>query len=105
MIRTLHRLRALLIRATFATVVAMSMSMSMLGASSAWAQSSRYSAEISHIDIAEKQVTLKASMGQQTMRVAPGVALDAFKPGDKVLVTFGQDGSEAVITSIELVKP
>lgn len=49
-------------------------------------------------------MTLKTSMGQQTMPVASGAALDAFKPGDRVLVTFGQDGTESVITSIEVVK-
>jgi hypothetical protein len=49
-------------------------------------------------------VTLKASMGQQTMRVASGVALDAFKPGDRVLVTFGLDGTDSVIASIEVLK-
>jgi hypothetical protein len=32
-------------------------------------------------------------MGQQTLRVASGVALDALKLGDKVLVTFGQEGT------------
>lgn len=39
-------------------------------------------------------------MGQLTVRVAAGVALDALKLGDKVLVTFGQDGTEPVITQI-----
>jgi len=39
-------------------------------------------------------------MGQLTVRVAAGVALDALKPGDKVLVTFGRDGTEPVITQI-----
>lgn len=43
-------------------------------------------------------------MGQQTLRVAPGVALDALKPGDKVLLTFGQDGNESIITSIEAIR-
>jgi hypothetical protein len=33
------------------------------------------------------------------------VALDALKAGDKVLLTFGQDGSESIITSIEVIKP
>lgn len=92
-------------RALVVAVAAAAMfALCLVGAVPALAQASRFSAEIAQIDIAEKRVTLKASMGQQTMRVAPGVALDAFKPGDKVLVTFGQDGTEAVITSIEAVK-
>jgi len=100
MLRTLHPLRPLVAAATVAAVLALS----PVGATPALAQASRFSAEITRIEIAEKRVTLKASMGQQTLRVAPGVALDAFKPGDKVLVTFGQDGAEPVITSIELMK-
>lgn len=64
-------------------------------------QSGGYSAEITKIDIAEKRMTLKASMGQLTVRVAPAVALHNFKPGDKVLVTFGQEGSEPIVTRIE----
>jgi hypothetical protein len=43
-------------------------------------------------------LTLKASIGQQTLRVMPTVALESFKPGDKVLITFGQIGEETVIT-------
>ena len=95
-----HLFRPLVVAATVAAVLALS----SVGAMPALAQASRFSAEIAKIDIVEKRVTLKASMGQQTMRVASGVALDAFKPGDKVLVTFGQDGTESVITSIEVVK-
>jgi Cu/Ag efflux protein CusF len=65
-------------------------------------QAGGYAAEIAKIEIAEKRMTLKASMGQLTVRVAPGVALQAFKPGDKVLVTFGQEGAEPIVTRIEL---
>lgn len=100
MTRVLHALRALAIAAAVAAVFALAPA----GATQALAQASRFSAEIAGIEIAEKRVTLKASMGQQTLRVAPGVALEAFKPGDKVLVTFGQDGTEPIITSIELIK-
>jgi Cu/Ag efflux protein CusF len=77
----------------------------LLGALPARAQARGYAAEIANIDLAEKRVTLKASMGQQTMRVAAGVALDALKRGDKVLVTFGQEGGESVIVDIEIVRP
>jgi Cu/Ag efflux protein CusF len=69
----------------------------------AWGQPGGYAAEIAKIDPADRRVTLKGSMGQLVVRVAAGVALDAFKPGDKVRVTFGQDGTEPVITRIELV--
>jgi Cu/Ag efflux protein CusF len=68
-------------------------------------QVASYSAEIAKIETTEKRVTLKASMGEQTMQVAPSVALQAFKVGDKVLITFGQDGTEPVITRIELRQP
>jgi Cu/Ag efflux protein CusF len=78
--------------------------LSLLSATSALAQASRFSAEIAKMEIAERRVTLKASMGHQTLRVAPGVMLDAFKPGDKVHVTFGQDGTEPIITSLEVIK-
>jgi Cu/Ag efflux protein CusF len=98
MLRTLRLLRPL--AATVAAVLALA----PVGTTPALAQASRFSAEITNIEIAEKRVTLKASMGQQTLRVAPGVALDAFKPGDKVLITFGQDGTESIITSIEVIK-
>jgi len=101
--RTLNALRALAVAAAVAAVAAV-LAFSPAGAKQAIAQQSRFSAEITNIEIAETRVTLKASMGQQTLRVAPGVALDAFKPGDKVLVTFGQAGTEPIITSIELVK-
>jgi Cu/Ag efflux protein CusF len=65
---------------------------------------SRYAAEIARVDVAERRITLKASMGQHTMRVAAGVALDTLKPGDKVLLTFGLEGTESVITEIEVAK-
>lgn len=68
-------------------------------------QAGGYSAEIAKIEMTDKRVTLKASMGQQTLRVAPGVALDAFKPGDKVLITFGQEGAEPIITRIDWLRP
>ena len=79
--------------------------LSLLAVTPALAQASKFAPEITKIEVAEKRVTLKASMGQQTLRVAPAVALDALKPGDKVLLTFGQDGDEPVITSIEVVRP
>jgi Cu/Ag efflux protein CusF len=69
------------------------------------AQAGGYRAEIAQVDLAEKRVTLKASMGQETMRVAPSVPLQSFKIGDKVVVTFGQKGREPLITRMELVKP
>jgi Cu/Ag efflux protein CusF len=72
-------------------------------ASAARAQTSGYAAAIANIDLAERRITLKGSMGQLTVRVATGVALDGFKQGDKVIVTFGQEGTEPVITRIELV--
>jgi Cu/Ag efflux protein CusF len=81
------------------------LALSLLCAMPTRAQARGYAAEIAKIDLAEKRVTLKASMGQQTMRVAAGVALDALKPGDKVLVTFGQEGTESVIVGIEIVRP
>lgn len=86
-----------------AVAAAALLALSPLGAPHA--QASGYAAEIAKIQIAERQLTLKASMGQQTVRVAPGVAIEALKPGDKVLITFGQDGVEPVITRIEVVKP
>jgi Cu/Ag efflux protein CusF len=64
-----------------------------------------YAAEVTAIDIAQKRLTLKGSMGQLTVRVAPGVALHTFKPGDKVQITFGQEGSEPAITRLELRQP
>jgi hypothetical protein len=64
-------------------------------------QASGYAAEIAKIDPANRRVTLKASMGQVTVRVSAAVVLDALNPGDKVLVTFGQDGTEPVTTRIE----
>jgi Cu/Ag efflux protein CusF len=64
-----------------------------------------YAAEIANIDIADKRMTLKASMGQMTVRVAPAVALQSFKPGDKVLITFGQEGAEPIVTRMELGRP
>lgn len=99
--RLLRRLQPIVSAATVATVLALS----SLGARPSLAQASRYSAEISTIDKAEKRLTLKASMGQLTVRVAAAVALDAFKPGDKVWVTFGQNGTEPLITSLEIVQP
>lgn len=64
-------------------------------------QAGGYAAEIAKIEMGEKRVTLKASMGQQTMRVAPSVALESLKLGDKVLITFGQAGAETIITRID----
>ncbi len=100
MLRTLHLVRSLTVAATVAAVLVLS----PLGATRALAQFSKFSAEITKIEIAERRVTLKASMGQQTLRVAPGVALDTFKPGDKALITFGQEGTEPIITSIEVIE-
>lgn len=76
-------------------------SLSAVAPLSSRAQAAGYRAEVVRIDPADRQLTLKASMGQLTVRVVPGVALDEFKPGDRVLVTFGQDGTETVITHIE----
>ena len=90
--------------AVVATSVAAVLALSLLSARPALAQAGKFQVELTKIELAEKRLTLKASMGELTLRVAPGVALDAFKPGDKVLITFGQDGTEPVITSIELVK-
>jgi non-ribosomal peptide synthetase component E (peptide arylation enzyme) len=72
-------------------------------AAPARAQGSGYAAAIATIAHAERRITLKGSMGQLTVRVAAGVAIDGFKPGDKVLVTFGQEATEPVITRMELL--
>jgi Cu/Ag efflux protein CusF len=101
MFRTLLSCRTLVHAATMAAVLVLS----PLGSQQALAQGSGYAAEIAKIDLPNKQLTLKASMGQQTMRVASSVRLDAFQPGDKVLITFGQEGTESVITKIVVVKP
>jgi Cu/Ag efflux protein CusF len=101
MFRTPHSFQPLVAAATTAAVLLLSSAC----AGPALAQASGYSAEIAKIDISDKQVTLKASMGHQTLRVAAGVALDALKLGDKVLVTFGQEGAEPVITKIVVIKP
>jgi Cu/Ag efflux protein CusF len=103
MFRTPHSCQSLF--AAAAVAVAAVLLLLSAGVGPALAQASGYSAEIAKIDMSEKRVTLKASMGQQTMRVASGVALDMFKPGDKVLVTFGQEGTESVITKIVVAKP
>lgn len=87
-----------------AAAVFVLLALSPWGAGSATAQASGFAAEITKIEMAERRVTWKASMGQHTMRVVPGVALDAVKPGDRVLLTFGVDGAESVITGIEVVK-
>ncbi len=100
-LQRMPRRRRALVLAAVATLLAAS----ALGARPAAAQASRFAAEISTIDAAEKRVTLKSSMGQLTVRVAPAVALDGYKAGDKVWVTFGQDGTEPVLTSLEIVKP
>ena len=100
MLRTLLFSRPLVFTATLAAVLALS----LVSAMPALAQASSFSVEITKIEIPEQRVTFKASMGQQTMRVASGVALDVLKLGDKVLVTFGQDGTESVISSIEVIK-
>ncbi len=99
MFRMPHPLRPL----AGAVTTAAGLALSLLGGMPARAQATGYAAEIAKIDVAERRVTLKASMGQQTLRVAARVVLDALKPGDKVLITFGQERSEAVITRIEVV--
>lgn len=96
----LHARRRLVVAATVVAWFALS----PVGAKLALAQAGRFAAEITKIEMAERRVTLKASMGQQTLRVVPGVALDAVRPGDKVLLTFGVEGTESVITGIEVVK-
>jgi Cu/Ag efflux protein CusF len=101
MFRRLHSCQSL----AAAAAVAAALLLSPAGVGLALAHASGYSAEIAKIDLSEKQVTLKASMGQQTVRMASGVALDALKPGDKVLVTFGQEGTEPVIIKIVVIKP
>lgn len=92
-------------RLILVAVATATLALSSLVALPARAQPSGYAAEIAMIDIAGRWVTLKASMGQQAMRVASGVPLQAFKPGDKVLVTFGQEGNESVIARLEKIKP
>jgi Cu/Ag efflux protein CusF len=101
MVQTPLLVRALVV----ATTAAAALAWSTISATAARAQASRYAAEIATIELPEKRVTLKASMGQQTLRVGPRVVLAALKPGDKVLVTFGQEGTEAIITNIEVVRP
>lgn len=68
------------------------------------AQPAGFSAEIAKVDSLARRVTLKASMGQQALRVAAGVPLEALKPGDKVRVGFGQDAGESVITRIDILR-
>lgn len=99
--RALRCLRPLFAAATVATVLALPTGC----ATPVHTQASTYAAEITKIEMADRRVTLKASMGQLTLRVASGVALDVLKPGDKALFTFGQDGNESIITRIEIVKP
>jgi Cu/Ag efflux protein CusF len=84
-----------------AVVVALSLAMLQGCAEPAALRAGGYAAEITHIELAEKRLTLKGSMGQLTVRVAPGVALHTFKPGDKVQITFGQEGTEPSITHME----
>lgn len=100
MLRTSLSLRPLIA----APLVAALLALSALGTTPSCAQAGGYLAEIKRLEVAERRVTLKASMGEMTVRVAPDVALDAIKPGDKVLITFGQDGGEPVITRIEPIK-
>jgi hypothetical protein len=101
MIQSPHRLRPFLVAAALATTLLPAWTAPRL----AVAQASRFLVEIVAIDIAERRVTLKASMGRQTMRVAAGVEIDALRPGDKAWLTFGQEGSESIITGIERVEP
>jgi Cu/Ag efflux protein CusF len=100
MYRTPHPRRPLAVAASAAVFA-----LSAFSALPALAKAAGYAAEIAKIELPERRVTFKASMGQQTMRVAPRVVLTALHPGDKVRLTFGQKGSESVITRIELVKP
>ena len=100
----MHRMSQWLRSSSVATALVAVLALSSLGAARAAPKASRYAAEISRVEIAERQLTLKASMGQQTMRVARRVRLDAIRAGDKVLLTFGQEGTESVITGIEVVK-
>ncbi len=86
-------------------VIASLLALAQHGAAAPAGQAGGYRAEIAQVDLAEKRVTLKASMGQETMRVAPAVPLHTFKIGDKVVVTFGQKGDEPLITRMERVKP
>jgi Cu/Ag efflux protein CusF len=99
-LRTPGLLRALVLAAAFAVVLALTPQ----GAAPAAAQASRFAAEITKIELADKRMTLKSSMGQLTVRVAPDVALETLKPGDKVWITFGQDGTEPLVTSVEVIK-
>jgi Cu/Ag efflux protein CusF len=98
--RTSHVTAHVCRRRFVAGAVSPGLALSSFGAPRARAQASGYAAEIAGIDVAARRVSLKGSMGQLTVRVAAGVALDALKPGDKVLVTFGRDGTEPVITQI-----
>ncbi len=93
-------------RNPFHTIVAACLlAVAQHGAAAPAGQAGGYRAEIAKVDLTEKRVTLKASMGQETMRVAPAVPLQNFKVGDQVVVTFGQKGGEPLITRMERVKP
>lgn len=56
------------------------------------------------IDVAAKKITIAAVMGHKALRVLNPQLLEVVKVGDQIKFTTGQDGTEVVVTTIEVSK-
>lgn len=72
-------------------------------APASWAAES-HNGRVVKIDAAEGKITIAAVMGHKALRVLKPELLTQVKVGDQIKFTMGQDGTEAVVTGIEVNK-
>ncbi len=60
--------------------------------------------QVVKLDTASKRLTIRAIMGFQELRARKGELLENVKVGDQVRLQVGPDGTEKVITALEVIR-
>jgi hypothetical protein len=60
--------------------------------------------QVVKLDTASKKLTIRAIMGFQELRARKGELLENVKVGDQVRLQVGPDGTEKVITALEVIR-
>jgi Cu/Ag efflux protein CusF len=64
----------------------------------------KYNGKIERIDAEKGILTVKAVMGHKDLRLATPALLEKLKVGDQVRLTLGPNGTETVVTSVEVIR-
>ena len=81
-----------------------SVALSCLGCALLAQAAESHNGKVVKVDTAENRITIAAVMGHKSLRVLKPELLSQVKVGDQIKFTMGQDGTEAVVTGIEVNK-